>query len=386
MNTFPLGSPITFHEVRGIGTIELNLQPNQRVYTLIGENGIGKTKLLECLFTLMLFTNEKVQRRSKEIGGFYERSNLPSLFTQIGNQDIKIGKSDLNMPFPSFNDSVQTLYNAPLIFIAAQRRGFIQNDRNNISKIGNKAQRLDNYLMNIFSIYVNSPGKFKFIGVNDNINEWIIQRAQSANPYQTAEDNRAVEIDTLIRLLHKIDSKINPAYLKVGGDNSVYLQINNEKRELSELSSGYTSILKILQAIIAGFGNFTNAEELEQIAGYVLIDEIESHLHNAWQVKIIPLLKKLFPNATFIITTHSSIVISQLQEGEAYRLQREEDGVVRTQLITNPRGMTFVDLLRESFGVDINQEKINNTTADSQKEAKEALLTLIQGVSLEGSK
>lgn len=48
--------------------------------------------------------------------------------------------------------------------------------------------------------------------------------------------------------------------------------------------------------------------------------------------------------------------------------------------------MTFVDLLRESFGVDINQEKINNTTAGSQKEAKEALLTLIQGVSLEGSK
>ena len=178
--------------------------------------------------------------------------------------------------------------------------------------------------MNIFSIYVNSPEKFKFIGVNDNINEWIIQRAQSANPYQTAEDNRAVEIDTLIRLLHQIDPKINPEYLEVGGDNSVYLQIDDEKRELSELSSGYTSILKILQAIIAGFGNFTNAKELEQVAGYVLIDEIESHLHNAWQVKIIPLLKKLFPNATFIITTHSPIVISQLQEGEAYRLQRDD--------------------------------------------------------------
>lgn len=384
MNTFPLGSPITFHEVRGIGTIELNLQPNQRVYTLIGENGVGKTKLLECLFTLMFMTNERVQKRAKKIGGFYERSNLPFLFTQIGDQDIKIGRSDLNMPFPSFKDSVQPLYNAPLIFIAAQRRGFIQNNRNDISKIGNKAQRLDNYLMNIFGIYVNSPEKFKFIGVNDNINEWIIQRAQSANPYQTAEDNRAVEIDTLIRLLHQIDPKINPEYLEVGGDNSVYLQIDEEKRELSELSSGYTSILKILQAIIAGFGNFTNAKELEQVAGYVLIDEIESHLHNAWQVKIIPLLKKLFPNATFIITTHSSIVISQLEEGEAYRLQREEDGVVRTQLITNPRGMTFVDLLQDSFGVDLNQEKINNTTEDSQKEAKKVLLTLIQDVSLEG--
>lgn len=386
MNTFPLGSPITFYEVRGIGTIELNLQPNQRVYTLIGENGIGKTKLLECLFTLMLLTNEKVQRRSKEIGGFFGKNNLPFLSALLDNQDINLDKNNLNNLFIFFDSVTQPFYKDPLIFLAAQRRGFVQSDKNNISKIGNKVQRLDNYLIRIFDIYKNFPERLKFIGTEDNINEWIIQRAQSASPYQTAEDNRAVEIDTLIRLLHQIDPKINPEYLEVGGDNSVYLQIDDEKRELSELSSGYTSILKILQAIIAGFGNFTNAKELEQVAGYVLIDEIESHLHNAWQVKIIPLLKKLFPNATFIITTHSPIVISQLQEGEAYHLQREADGVVRTQLITNPRGMTFVDLLRESFGVDINQEKINNTTAGSQKEAKEALLTLIQGVSLEGSK
>lgn len=386
MKTFPLDSPITFHEVRGIGTIELKLQSNQRVYTLIGENGVGKTKLLECLFTLMLMTNEEVQKRAKKIGGFYERKNLPFLFAQIGDHNIKLGKNDLNIPFSNFNNSVQPLYDIPLIFVAAQRRGFIQNNRNDISKIGNKIQRLDNYLINIFSIYVNSPEKFKFIGANDNINEWIIQRAQSASPYQTAEDNRAVEIDTLIRLLHQIDIQINPAYLEVGGDNSVYLKINDEKRELSELSSGYTSILKILQAIISGFGNFTNAEELEQVAGYVLIDEIESHLHNAWQVKIIPLLKRLFPNATFIITTHSPIVISQLQEGEAYRLQREADDVVRTQLITNPRAMTFMDLLQESFGVDINQEKINNTTSGSQEEAKKTLQAFIQSVSLERSK
>ena len=185
--------------------------------------------------------------------------------------------------------------------------------------------------------------------MDTNLEEWIIQRAQSANPYQSKADNRKIELDTLLSILNQIDERIDSEFLEISGDNRVFIKVSGDKRELSRLSSGFTSILKIVQSIIAGYSYFTNEQQIARVRGMVLIDEIESHLHNEWQVKIIPLLKKLFPNTTFLITTHSSLVISQLEQGEAYRLAREDDGIVYGKLIDYPNNMAFVDLLNEAF-------------------------------------
>ncbi|MFS4585775.1 AAA family ATPase, partial [Neisseria gonorrhoeae] len=165
--------------------------------------------------------------------------------------------------------------------------------------------------------------------MENDLEEWIIQRARSANPYQANEDNRKIEIDILLFLLNQFDGRIAPDFLEIKGDDRIFIKLDNQKRELSGLSSGFTSILKIMQSIVAGYSYFTNEQQIANVRGVVLIDEIESHLHNEWQIKIVPLLKKLFPNTTFFITTHSSLVISQLEQGGAYRLVRsKEDGVV----------------------------------------------------------
>ena len=46
--------------------------------------------------------------------------------------------------------------------------------------------------------------------------------------------------------------------------------------------------------------------------GIVLIDEIELHMHPSWQRKIISVLQEIFPNVQFIITTHSPMVLGEL--------------------------------------------------------------------------
>ena len=48
--------------------------------------------------------------------------------------------------------------------------------------------------------------------------------------------------------------------------------------------------------------------------GVVLIDEIELHMHPSWQRVILSVLKKTFPNIQFIITTHSPIVLSEVDD------------------------------------------------------------------------
>ncbi|MBU1413932.1 AAA family ATPase [Myxococcota bacterium] len=51
---------------------------------------------------------------------------------------------------------------------------------------------------------------------------------------------------------------------------------------------------------------------LEETPGIVMIDEIELHLHPAWQQVVIPSLRKVFPKIQFIITTHSPQVLSSV--------------------------------------------------------------------------
>ena len=46
-----LGNDIQIKQLVGVGDVHLSFEPEQRVYCLIGENGIGKTKCLEALFT-----------------------------------------------------------------------------------------------------------------------------------------------------------------------------------------------------------------------------------------------------------------------------------------------------------------------------------------------
>ncbi|MEL0543453.1 hypothetical protein AAC610_13000, partial [Neisseria gonorrhoeae] len=55
----------------------------------------------------------------------------------------------------------------------------------------------------------------------------------------------------------------------------------------------------------------------------------------------------------------------------AYRLVRsKEDGVVYGKMIDYPSNASFVDLLNEAFGVDLNKKKIERAQERNQEQAK----------------
>lgn len=74
-----LNGVVRFEGVKGVGTIEVDFAPNQRVYTFIGANGVGKTKLLECLFAVLFLTNSSVLVK----GNWIKTKYLP--FKQVRN-------------------------------------------------------------------------------------------------------------------------------------------------------------------------------------------------------------------------------------------------------------------------------------------------------------
>lgn len=376
-----LNGVVRFEGVKGVGTIEVDFVPNQRVYTFIGANGVGKTKLLECLFTVFFLAldNENIKLWiEKENISFkkfhFEKLNFFQDISELRNQASGFSTDDI----VHLQNWKPYFCHMSIVYLAAQNRGNIKGANNYIQQLGSYEQRIKNYINSLCNVF-RQPENFKSLNMDTNLEEWIIQRAQSANPYQSKADNRKIELDTLLSILNQIDERIDSEFLEISGDNRVFIKVEGQKRELAELSSGFTSILKMVQSIIAGYSYFTNEQQIARVRGVVLIDEIESHLHNEWQVKIIPLLKKLFPNTTFLITTHSSLVISQLEQGEAYRLKRNlDDGVVYGELIEYPNNMAFVDLLNEAFDVNLNKLKIERTKESDQTQAKQALLALVR--------
>ena len=59
------------------------------------------------------------------------------------------------------------------------------------------------------------------------------------------------------------------------------------------------------------------------VAGIVLIDEIETHLHLELQRKILDLLTSIFPNIQFIMSTHSPFIINSVDNAVIYDLEKK---------------------------------------------------------------
>lgn len=72
--------------------------------------------------------------------------------------------------------------------------------------------------------------------------------------------------------------------------------------------------------------------------GIVLIDEVDAHLHIAWQQKIGFWLKRRFPDLQFLITTHSPFICQAAEEDGLIRLNApSESGAPLTLLAGDER-------------------------------------------------
>ena len=67
-------------------------------------------------------------------------------------------------------------------------------------------------------------------------------------------------------------------------------------------------------------------QDPQQIEAIFLLDEIESHLHPAWQRKVLPAFQRIFPKAQIFIATHSPFVIASLNHGWIHPISLTNDG------------------------------------------------------------
>ena len=84
----------------------------------------------------------------------------------------------------------------------------------------------------------------------------------------------------------------------------------------------------------------------------VLIDEVELHLHPSWQQRVLPDLTRTFPNAQFLVSTHSPQVLTTVEAERITQLEREDDGIVALPVGVSTAGARASDALQQVMGVD----------------------------------
>lgn len=91
--------------------------------------------------------------------------------------------------------------------------------------------------------------------------------------------------------------------------------------------------------------------------GIVLIDEIDLHLHPAWQPRVISNLPKAFPNCQFVVSTHSPQIISHVPAGNLFLLSQTSDGI-KCSKANESYGKNTDRILEDLMGVDARPHEI----------------------------
>lgn len=116
---------------------------------------------------------------------------------------------------------------------------------------------------------------------------------------------------------------------------------------LSDLSDGYRSMVAMIGDIAckaALLNPHLEENAITETPGVVLIDELDQHLHPMWQRRVVEDLRRTFPKIQFIATTHSPFLIQSLRSGEELIML---DGQPTAQVANR----TIEDIARDLMGV-----------------------------------
>lgn len=84
----------------------------------------------------------------------------------------------------------------------------------------------------------------------------------------------------------------------------------------------------------------------------VVIDEIENHLHPSMQRTLLPSLLRAFPHAKFIVSTHSPLIVTSVEDSYVYALKYNHSKKISSYLLDfNSEVKNAVDVLDEVLGV-----------------------------------
>lgn len=136
-----------------------------------------------------------------------------------------------------------------------------------------------------------------------------------------------------------------------GSLGQIYIRHNGQRVAMKDLSVGYKSVIAMVCDIIREL--LYHFDNIEFASAVVLIDEVETHLHPRWKMRIMTVLRRAFPMVQFIVTTHDPLCLQGMYDGEVFVLHRSPaDQIERVADLPSIRGMRAEQILTsEYFGL-----------------------------------
>ncbi len=129
-----------------------------------------------------------------------------------------------------------------------------------------------------------------------------------------------------VGLLDKITGKGHFKFTGKLVDDQYIFEKEGSFIPFNALSDGYRAFLGWVGDLLFHIEqSCPSGKKLVENEGIVLIDEIDLHLHPAWQMKILPLLAEALPNIQFFVTTHSPLVVGSIEWQNIIYLRTDEE-------------------------------------------------------------
>jgi predicted ATP-binding protein involved in virulence len=197
-------------------------------------------------------------------------------------------------------------------------------------------------------------------------------KAKEAGNLDRAEQ-LARAIGEIERIIAEIIEDPSFRFVMTDEDNDVRVRWRGTTARLGVLPDGLKSIVSWIADLLMRLDRIPwhdNTPVLHR-PFLLLLDEIDIHLHPAWQRKVLPFVQRAFPNAQIIASTHSPFVVGSLADGRIISLDLQGSSAKVVQETAPQLGVSYSALLRSIFGIesefDVETERQLGELQDAKK-------------------
>lgn len=167
----------------------------------------------------------------------------------------------------------------------------------------------------------------------------------------------------VLNALRRVVTEMIPEFTDLRIQESPRLGFVVNKRDqvlyLHQLSDGERGLLALVFDLTRrlAIANPEYDNPIKDGVALVMIDEIELHLHPKWQRDVLGCLRKIFENCQFVVTTHSPLVLGEV-EARCVRFLEYRDGKIIVNTPVEAYGMDANRILQELMDAPIRAVRI----------------------------
>lgn len=331
---------VQIENYRAIRSLTLNLDPQLTV--LHGANGCGKTSILTAIALALAPSMHAAGRRvdlDRHIGLLpYPKIQL------VGDNDEVLSRVEANSLAEGVRGSGWGHTNAHGQFIAGEAQ---------------VSGMLPPFVYYDIDRTVVSTLKERDVGTGADYNqlfEWFYASENEELRLQQKHPDSNATLGDLDAVRSAICSMIPGAsrpHIEMGPPRLV-ASLDGTELSFEQLSDGYRNVLALAADIAWQMAREHEPPDRRSplSEAVVVIDEVELHLHPRWQQRILPDLMNTFPNAQFVVSTHSPQVLSTIQPQHVVELSEENGNILVDGAASATYGAEAGDVLTSVMGVE----------------------------------